>query len=38
MATTHEQIVAAYEAYLAENEKFEGKGVGAQQAHVLVVH
>ena len=26
MATTHEQIVAAYEAYLAENEKFEGKG------------
>ena len=29
MATTHEQIIAAYEAYLAENEKFEGKGVGA---------
>ena len=31
MATTHEQIVAAYEAYLAENEKFEGKGVGARR-------
>lgn len=29
MATTHEQIVAAYDTYLAENEKFEGKGVGA---------
>jgi hypothetical protein len=29
MATTHEQIVASYEAYIAENEKFEGKGVGA---------
>jgi len=29
MATIHEQIVAAYEAYLTENEKFEGKGVGA---------
>jgi hypothetical protein len=29
MATTHEQIVAAYEAYIAENEKFEGKSVGA---------
>jgi len=29
MATTHEQIIAAYEAYLTENEKFEGKGVGA---------
>lgn len=29
MATTHEQIVAAYETYLAENEKFEGKGVKA---------
>lgn len=29
MSTTHEQIVAAYETYLAENEKFEGKGVAA---------
>ena len=27
--TTHEQIVAQYEAYLLEHEKFEGKGVGA---------
>jgi len=27
--TTHEQIVAAYEAYLAENEKFEDKKVKA---------
>jgi len=32
MATTHEQIVAAYDAYLAENEKFEGKGVKASAA------
>jgi len=30
--TTHEQIVAAYEAYLAENEKFTGKGVKAAAA------
>ncbi len=27
--STHEQIVAAYEAYIAENEKFEGKGIAA---------
>lgn len=32
MATTHEQIVAAYEAYLSENEKFEDKGVKAAAA------
>lgn len=32
MSTTHEQIVAAYEAYLSENEKFEGKGVKAAAA------
>ena len=32
MATTHEQIVTAYETYLAENEKFEGKGVKASAA------
>ncbi len=25
--TTHEQIVAQFEVYLAENEKFEDKGV-----------
>jgi hypothetical protein len=31
-STTHEQIVAAYEAYLAENEKFEVKGVKAASA------
>jgi hypothetical protein len=30
--TIHEQIVAAYEAYLAENEKFEVKGVKAAAA------
>lgn len=30
--TTHEKIVAAYEAYLSENEKFEGKGVKAAAA------
>lgn len=29
MATTHELILAAVEAYVAENEKFEGKGVAA---------
>jgi hypothetical protein len=29
MATTHEAILAAVEAYVAENEKFEGKGVAA---------
>lgn len=29
MSTTHEQIVAAYETYLAENDKFEVKGVAA---------
>jgi hypothetical protein len=27
--SVHEQIVAAYEAYIAENDKFEGKGVAA---------
>ncbi len=27
--TTHEQIVAQFEVYLAENEKFEDKGVKA---------
>jgi hypothetical protein len=27
--TTHEQIVAAVESYIAENEKFESKGVSA---------
>ena len=27
--TNHEQIVAAYETYLAENEKFTSKGVKA---------
>lgn len=27
--TTHEQIVAAYETYLAEHTKFEDKGVKA---------
>lgn len=32
MSTTHEQIVAAYEAYLSENEKFEGKSVKAAAA------
>ena len=32
MATTHEQIVTAYSAYLAENEKFETKGVKASAA------
>jgi len=31
-ATIHEQIVAAYETYLAENEKFEVKGVKAAAA------
>ena len=30
--TNHEQIVAAYETYLAENEKFTGKGVKAAAA------
>ena len=29
MSTTHDQILAALEAYVAENEKFEGKGVKA---------
>ena len=29
---THDQIVAAFEAYLAENEKFEEKGVKASSA------
>jgi len=32
MSTTHEQIQAAFESYLAENEKFEGKGVKAAAA------
>jgi len=31
-SSIHDQIVAAYEAYLAENEKFEGKGVKAAAA------
>lgn len=30
--TVHEQIVAAYEAYLAENTKFTDKGVKAAAA------
>lgn len=30
--TTHEQIVEQYEAYLAEHEKFEDKGVKAASA------
>ena len=30
--STHEQIVAAYEAYIAENEKFTTKGVKASAA------
>jgi len=30
--TTHEQIVAAYEAYIAENEKFADKKVKAAAA------
>jgi hypothetical protein len=29
MSTTHEQILAAVELYVAENEKFEVKGVKA---------
>jgi len=29
--TNHEQIVAAYETYISENEKFTGKGVKPQQ-------
>ena len=32
MATTHEQILAAVELYVSENEKFEGKGVKASAA------
>ena len=32
MTTQHEQIVAAYETYLAENEKFTAKGVKAAAA------
>ena len=30
--TTHEQIVAEYENYLAENAKFEEKGIKASSA------
>lgn len=30
--TIHEQIVAQYEAYIAENEKFRDKGVKASAA------
>jgi len=30
--TLHEQIVAAYESYIAESEKFETKGVKASAA------
>ena len=30
--TTHEQIVSAYESYLAENERFEQKSVKAAAA------
>lgn len=30
--TTHDQIVEQFEAYLAENEKFEEKGVKAASA------
>jgi N-glycosylase/DNA lyase len=30
--TLHEQIVAAYESYVAESEKFEGRGVKAAAA------
>ena len=29
MASTHEAILEAVQAYVAENEKFEGKGVAA---------
>lgn len=32
MATTHEQIVEQYEAYLSEHDKFETKGVKAASA------
>lgn len=32
MATTHEQILAAVETYVAENDKFTGKGVKAAAA------
>lgn len=32
MSATHDQIVAAYETYLSENEKFESKGVKAAAA------
>lgn len=32
MSTIHEQIVAQYEAYLAEAETFDGKGVKAAAA------
>ena len=34
--TNHEQIVAAYEQYIAENEKFTVKGVKAAAARLLV--
>ena len=30
--TTHEQIIAAYESYLAENESFEEKNIKAAAA------
>ena len=30
--TQHEQIVAAYESYILENEKFTGKGIKASAA------
>ena len=30
--TNHEQIVSAYQTYIAENEKFTGKGVKAAAA------
>ena len=32
MATTHEQIVEAFETYIAENEKLREKGVKASAA------
>ena len=36
--TQHETIVAAYEAYISENEKFTTKGVKAAAALELAKH
>ena len=33
MATTHEQIVAAYDAYIAENEKLDRKSTRLNSSH-----